>query len=107
MRQEALRIEYLTKNFLKKLHENELVPFLVSKLLENSIIILEGALNPLTQSELLMRIFNYVNMQFFGIDIKTVSQFSKKEITIIYPKKRNLSLDIQASIGYLSLIVKS
>ena len=107
MRHGSLRVEYITKNYLKKLHENKLIPFLVSRLLENSIIILEGALNPLAQSELLMRVLNYINMQFFGIDIKTIKKFSKKEITIIYPKKKDLDLDIQASFDYLSLIVRS
>ncbi len=107
MERAALRVEYITRDYLKRLHGNKLIQLLVSRLLDNSIIIMEGVLNPLTQSELLMRILNYINMQFFGIDIKTIKKFSRKEITIIYPKKKDLDLDIQATFDYLSLVVRA
>lgn len=105
--QKLLKVEYVTKDYLKKLRGNKLTQFLVNKILDDSIIILEGSLNPLMQSELLMKVFNYIDMQFYGIDIKTIKKFAKREITIIYPRKRDLNLDIHASFDHLSLVVRS
>ncbi len=102
-----LKVEYITRDYLKRIRNNGLIQFLLNRILDNSVVILEGSLNPLLQSELLMEIFNYTDMQFFGVDIKTIKKFSKREITIIYPRRKDWELDIRATIDYLSLVVKA
>ncbi len=106
MAPEQVKVEYVTKEYLKKQNENSFIQYLVTKILDGSVIVLEGGLNPVAQARLLMEVLNYINSRFFGIDMRTIDNFSKKnKITVIYPKSRDMDLRVQESAGRFSLII--
>ena len=100
-------VEYLSNDFLKKTRYSALVHYMVNRLLNRTVLVIDGILNPQIQSQLIASLLKYVNTEFYGVDFKIVNTkvFSKKtkRMMIIYPVTRDILLGIDNSSESLRL----
>lgn len=108
MIQKSVKVEYITREYLKRHRLKEIIEELVQKIVKGSVIVLEEDLPPQVQTELIIRILNFVDTNFFGIDLKRLNgSFSKRKVvTVIYPKNREIDLNIYGSPERFGISIK-
>jgi len=98
-----LKLEYVPQYKIRGLSTDKKIKRLMDSVRENKIVLLEGRLNPLEETEFIKETMEKINKSFKGVEIATID-YRRRRGEIISNIKANLAKFLLGTEGGITII---